>query len=326
MKNKLSPHALTGMAFLILCLATACSPKLNFQAKHVVFISAEEEYRSEESLPMLARILKRETGAKVSFCFSVDSLGFINPNNAQSIQGLEQLQQADLVVIFARFRAIPPEQLKYITDYVESGRPIVGLRTSTHTFLYKDDPTRQHLNNDWPAKVFGQQWITHHGHFDDGKNPLTDVTLNASQATHPILRGVAPFQAYSWLYHVDGGAWRLQGDCTPLLTGHSLKSQHALDGKLDQFPLTNPVAWTKTYTGASGKTARVFFTTLGHPYDFRDPSMRKLVLNGMVWALGAEQLLPRRGMSAKTGKKYAPGNSGFGERYRKGVRAGEVME
>ena len=306
----------------ILFLASSCSRKLDFRSKHIVFVSGEEEYRSEESFPMIAKILERETGAKVSFCFSVDSAGYIDPNNTKHIAGLEKLKDAHLMVIFARFRALPPAELKYITDYVESGKPVIGLRTSTHAFLYQEDGLK-HMNNEWPTKVFGQQWITHHGHFEDGNKPLTSVYF-ANKIMQPILRGVKPFDAYSWLYHVDGGEWKLQGDCNTLLQGKSLKSNHEMEGNLEKFPLTNPVAWTKAYTTQSGKSSKVFFTTLGHPYDFKDVSMRRLLLNSIFWALDAENKIPENGVNAKPVDKYEPSNSGFGQKYKKGVKLGEI--
>ena len=302
----------------IIFFMTSCSRKIDLRTKHIVFISGEEEYRSEESLPMMAKILNRETGAKVSICYSVDSLGFINPNISDNITGLERLKTADLMIVFARFRALPPERLKYIIDYVDSGKPIIGMRTSTHAFLYKNDSSLFHFNNEWPVKIFGQQWITHHGHFDDGKYPLTSVTLN--QEAHPILRGVLPFDAYSWLYHVDGGGWRLQGDCSILLTGKSLKSSHQMEGNLSKYPLSNPVAWTKTYIGNQGHTARVFFTTLGHAYDFKNTSMRKLLLNSILWALGYENQIPQNGVRSKPEGNYSPNNSGFGDKYKKYIK------
>src|SRR5437763_1045756 len=79
---------------------------------------------------------------------------------------------------------------------------------------------------------------------------LTDVTINPSFKDHPVLRGVQPFRAYSWLYHVEGGGDRLSGDCQRLLIGRALKTSH--ETKLDRFPMTNPVAWTKTSTAGSG--------------------------------------------------------------------------
>lgn len=318
MTNRISWLAPLTFILSILFLASSCSRKLDFRSKHIVFVSGEEEYRSEESFHMIAKILERETGAKVSFCFSVDSAGYIDPNNTKHIAGLEKLIDADLMVIFARFRSLPQDELKYITDYVESGKPIIGLRTSTHAFLYQDDSLK-HMNNEWPTKVFGQQWITHHGHFEDGNKPLTSVYF-ANKMMQPILRGVKPFDAYSWLYHVDGGEWKLNGDCQILLQGKSLKSNHEMEGNLDKFPLTNPVAWTKTYKTKSGKTSKVFFTTLGHPYDFKDASMRKLLLNSIFWALDAENKIPENGVNSEPFDIYQPSNSGFGQKYKKGVK------
>jgi type 1 glutamine amidotransferase len=181
--------------------------------------------------------------------------------------------------------------------------------------MYKKNTTMQHLNNEWPTKVFGQQWITHHGHFDDNQYPLTSVYIKEGANT-PILNGVQPFQAYSWLYHVDGGKWKINPNTQPFLEGKTLKSQHEKNGKLGEYPPTQPVAWTNAYTGKSGKTARVFFTTLGHPKDFKEVSMRKLALNGIYWALGLEHKIPKEGVNADIVGSYEPNDSGFGEKFK----------
>ncbi len=287
----------------------------------IVFVTGDDEYRSEESMPMLAAILERELGAETVVGYALDSAGYINPTNLYHISRLDELADADLMVLFTRFRQLPAAQAKLITDYAESGRPMVGFRTATHAFRYVEekDSAMMELNDDWPSRVFGQQWITHHGHFEDGHGRLTDVNLIEGQENSPILRGVEPFEAYSWLYHVDGGDWELSGDSAPLLTGHSLRSTHEAEGRLEQFPLDNPVAWTKTYTGSSGTPARVFFTTLGHPYDFREEAMRKLALNGIYWALGREADIPENGVAAEVVGTYDPSNSGMGDAYRAGV-------
>lgn len=305
--------------FSLSILFSCGSEKESTEKPKVVFVIGDEEYRSEESMPMLAKILKREMDAEISLCFSVDSAGYIDPNRLDHIEGLEALEDADLMVMFARFRELPPQEVKYILDYAESGRPMVGFRTSTHTFLYKNDTTQKELNNEWPTKVFGQQWITHHGHFEDGHGKLTEVSILPG-TNSPILNGVNPFEAYSWLYHVDGGDWKLSGDSKPLLEGQSLKSNHEMNGDLDKYPLTNPVAWTKTYTGSSGKPSRVFFTTLGHPYDFKIEEMRKLALNGIYWALGMENEIPENGVNADFTEPYEPNNSGFGNEYKTGIK------
>lgn len=283
---------------------------------HIVFVIGDEEYRSEESMPMLAQIVNRELGAKITLCYSVDSMGIIDPNRLDHIEGLEALETADLMVMFTRFRELPPNELKHIISYAESGRPMVGFRTSTHAFYYGEDSTMSHMNNIWPTKVFGQQWITHHGHFDDGANPLTEVSLIDGKK-HPILIGLEAFEAYSWLYHVDGGDWKLYGDSNPLLFGRSLKSRHEMNGNLDKYPLKNPVGWTKSYTGESGKTAKIFFTTLGHPYDWENENMRRLAINGIYWAL--DQDVPTK-VNVDFVDKFEPNNSGFGQKFKPGMR------
>jgi type 1 glutamine amidotransferase len=289
-------------------------------AQHVVFVTGDEEYRSEESMPMLARILARDYGFDVTVLYSLDPEGIIDPNETGNIPGLAALESADLMVMFTRFRALPDSQLRHIVEYAESGRPMVGFRTSTHAFRYPDDSDHLDMNEEWPRRVFGQKWIVHHGHFEDGGRPLTAVEPVAWRTAHPILNGVQPFEAYSWLYHVDGGGDELYGDSRPLLVGRALRSNHAEEDRLDRYPLVNPVAWTKSHTGRSGRTARVFFTTLGHPYDFRDESMRKLALNGILWALGEEERIPEDGARAEIVGEYEPNNSGFGERYKQNMR------
>ena len=319
----LYPFSLSLISFMLSCTTESLPNNPEPNPPYIVFVTGDEEYRSEESMPMLARILERELGARTEVLYAVDSAGYIDPNRLDHIAGLAALDSADLMVLFTRFRALPPEEAEYITAFAESGRPMVGFRTTTHAFRYTEDSSMMHLNEEWPTKVFGQQWITHHGHFDDGRNPLTAVTPRPEKTDHPILNGVEPFEAYSWLYHVDGGDWELSGDSDPLLIGHSLKSGHEMEGRLDQYPLTNPVAWTKTYAGTQGDTARVFFTTLGHPYDFTLAPMRKLALNGIYWALGREADIPGEGVDPTIEGSYAPNNSGFGDKFKAGRLAEE---
>ena len=309
-------RSLSAICLYLFCTATLAAQEA--EPPYIVFVTGDEEYRSEESMPMLARILERDYGFEVSVCFALNSEGIIDPNVLDNIAGLNRLEDADMMVMFTRFRALPDSQAQFILDFAESGKPMAGFRTATHAFLYRDDSTRAHLNNEWPTKVFGQQWITHHGHFADGTAPLTRVEVIEDMQTHPVLQGVTGFDAYSWLYHVHGGEHELYGDSEPLLQGTALRSNHANNNRLDRFPLSNPVAWTKTYTGTSGKSARVFFTTLGHPYDFKDESMRRLALNGILWALDHE--IPDGGADPKLAAPYEPNNSGFGDKFKPNLR------
>ncbi len=110
------------------------------QGKHIVLVSGDEEYRSEEGLPQLAKILAERHGFECTVLFAIDPAdGTINPNQSDNIPGLEALDSADLLVMLIRFRNLPEDQMKHIVDYVESGKPVIGLRTATHAFAPKTD-------------------------------------------------------------------------------------------------------------------------------------------------------------------------------------------
>jgi type 1 glutamine amidotransferase len=252
---------------------------------YIVFVTGDCEYRSEISMPMLASILEKHHGMKCTVCYAVDETGAKKPKSLQRIQGLEALKNADLAVFFLRYRQLPAEQLQLIIDYVESGRPCVGFRTTTHAFRYPSGDEAR-WNDNFGRDVFGQKWISHHGH-----DSSTKVAL--AVADHPAVRGVAPeFFCRSWLYQVAP----LVGDCQTLAIGQAVKGERP-DGQL--FGKANPVAWTKTY-----RSGRVFFTTLGHPRDFEHEAVRKLALNGVFWALGKEDAIPKSGVKADPVEPY----------------------
>lgn len=313
--------------FAVIAFATSAFAQEN---PKIVFLTGDEEYRSEESMPMLARILRRDFDFDVSVGFSVDEHGYIDVNATESLTGTEELADADLMVLFLRFRRPDEATFQRVLDFLETGKPVVAFRTSTHAFRFETgsewaawgsqpDPTYIHSfgDGDLTRELVGQKWITHHGHFDDGHDPLTKVFLDVEAADHVILNGVTPFKAYSWLYHVEGGGDTVAGDPGFLLRGTSLRSNHAANGNLDKYPLTNPVAWTKTHNWGE-KPARVFTTTLGHPYDFRIPAMRRFALQGILWAVGREDLIPAEGVNTDPVGDYAPNNSGFGDKYKPG--------
>jgi len=108
------------------------------EGKHIVLVAGDDEYRSEESMPMLAKILSSHHGFKTTVLFPIDpNTGDVVPNYQNNIPGLEQLASADLVIVLIRFRELPDAQAKYLEDYLLAGKPIIGLRTSTHGFAYQ---------------------------------------------------------------------------------------------------------------------------------------------------------------------------------------------
>jgi len=280
--------------FVLFCLGLLFVPFVFAQERpNVVFVTGDDEYRSEITMPMIARILEQRHDFDTEVVYAVNPrTGERDPKYQLNIEGLEALQNADLAVFYIRFRALPKEQITWILNYVNSGKPIVGLRTSTHSFLYKGGPY-QKWNDQFGIDIFGQKWITHHGH-----QSTTEVMINDENAGHPILNGVQDeYHGDSWLYHVEP----IAGDYTPLLMGKAIDSNK--EGQLDQYPLVQPVAWTKHYESDTGK-ARVFFTTLGHPGDFEKESMRKLLINGIYWALSMEGQIPPEGSNAVPVQPY----------------------
>ena len=124
------------------------------KGKHVVLVSGDEEYRSEEALPQLAKILATRHGFKCTVLFAIGKDGTIDPNRNDNIPGLEALRSADLMIIATRFRNLPDDQMKEVVDYVESGRPIIGMRTATHAFNLAGQDLRQvHLEQQGMARA-----------------------------------------------------------------------------------------------------------------------------------------------------------------------------
>jgi len=168
------------------------------KGSRVVLVSGDEEYRSEEALTQLARILATHHGFACTVLYPIDpATGEISPNEQTNIPGLEALRQADLLVIATRFRNLPDEQMKEIDDYLRAGKPVVGLRTATHAF--KIPPDRAFARYSWDNKtpnftegfgrqVLGETWINHHGHH--GKESTRGIVAPDAK-DHPILKGIA---------------------------------------------------------------------------------------------------------------------------------------
>ena len=279
------------------------------KGKNIVLISGDEEYRSEEMMPQLAKILSVYHGFRCTVLFAIDPKdGTINPNEADNIPGLEALDSADLVVMLIRFRDLPDDQMKHIVDYVESGRPILGLRTSTHAFQLKTSHTYAQYNWNAPdggfgRRVLGETWINHHG--QHGKQSTLGI-LNPTEANHPILKGIHDRELWSTtdVYQVR---LPLPGDSRTLVFGQVLSGIAGPKEPPIAGPVNDPmmpIAWVKTYTGTSGKTARVFTTTLGTSEDLLTEANRRLLVNACYWALGLESKIKSTSNVSLVGKYH----------------------
>jgi len=261
------------------------------RGKRVVLIAGDQEYRSEESIPALAQILAERHGFHCTVLFSVNpQTGRIDPNTIDNIPGLEALRRANLVVLFARWLELPDEQMKEIIDYTESGRPIVALRTSTHPFNYQKHPAspyakysynNKQFSGGYGRQVLGETWIAHYGAH---QKQSTRGVIVPGMEKHPILRGVRDLWGESDVYEISA----LSGDSQPIVMGQVLTSMDPASAP-DPTKKLMPVAWTKTYTGTSGKSDRIFTTTMGHVMDFRNEGFRRMMVNACYWAVGLEK-------------------------------------
>lgn len=291
--------------------------------KTIVLIAADDEYRSEELIPALAKILATRHGFTCTVLFAIDpETGTIDPSRKDNIPGLEALEDADLLVLFARFRQLPDDQMKRFMDYVESGRPIVALRTSTHAFNYgrSDSPyarltwTSREPKGGFGRLVLGETWVNHYGRHNVQS---TRGVPAEGMADHPILRGVTEIWGPSDVYEVT----TLSGDSQPIVMGEVLEGMNPTDAPVADKPAL-PIAWTKTYTGESGKAARVFTTTMGHAGDFANAGVRRMLVNACYWALGMEDQIPAESNVELVGP-YDPTPIGEGG-FRKGVTPSDL--
>ncbi|HEX2973016.1 MAG TPA: ThuA domain-containing protein, partial [Tepidisphaeraceae bacterium] len=261
----------------------AASPLLVYEGqegpgkgKHIVLVSGDDEYRSEESLPQLAKILAFQHGFKCTVLFAINpQTGEIDPATMDNIPGLEQLKTADLMIMFLRFRDLPDEQMKQILDYTNAGKPIIALRTSTHAFNFVKHKTYARWswqnNGGFGRAVFGETWIAHYG---DHQKESTRGLIAPDMVNHPIVQGCQDIWGPSDVYALT----TLNGDCQPLILGQVLSGMNPSDKpNPNKKPL--PVAWIKTYPGDQGKTSRIFTTTMGHVEDLKSEGFRRLLVN-----------------------------------------------
>jgi len=235
---------------------------------HIVFVTGDHEYSSEETMPLIAAELEKHYGMRVTALKAHP-----DENAEENIPGLEALDKADAGVFFLRWRRLPPNQLEHIRKYLDAGKPVVAFRTTTHAFNYPKGHELEKWNR-FAADYLGGPPGWGNGHYHYGHKSSTDVSVIPAAANDPILTGVdKSFHVRSWLYHVLPNY--PPADAKRLLMGRAVDPDR-------KDAVENPVAWTwKNKAGG-----RVFVTTLGHPEDFQVESVERLVINAIHWAAG----------------------------------------
>lgn len=291
--------------------------------RRVVLLAGDEEYRSEESLPMLGRLLAERHGFRCTVLFSHDPDGALNPNRVESLGRPEAIDQAELLVLGLRFRRWPDAVMARFDAAMRRGVPVVALRTSTHAFQLKEGPYLRY--NRFGPDVLGAGWLTHWGHH---AHEGTRAVAESGAEGHPVLRGVGVIFADTDVYEAYPPA-----DATVLLRGRVLAGmdpggpestqvkKRSTDGV--KQPVNNPamaVAWTRELAREGGVRQRVFCTTMASASDLADANLRRLVVNAIHWGLGLE--VPAKA-DVEPAVPYQPGRYAFNG-FRKGVRAEDL--
>ena len=289
------------------------------RGKHIVLITADQEYRSEQSLPMMAKVLSKHHGFDTTVLFGVNEKGEVDPTmpvypkkgkeaefKSHNIPGLEHLAKADALIIITRLLTLPMEQQKLIVSYLDSGKPIIALRTANHGFRgnlpYEMNGKKVNFGRD----ILGGAFMGHHGrwHADSTRGTVVEELKD-----HPIVKGVKDIWGPSDVYRTYKEGTSLPEDCTALVWGQPLMGR-----SYDDEPNTKkeplPVAWFKNWKTTTGKNARVFHTTMGSGKDLESAGLRRMVINAAYWGLGLEEKISPTSSVDYVGE-YKPLASGF---------------
>jgi hypothetical protein len=288
------------LSLLLATSAMALAAPLTFEGtegpgkgKHIVFIANDHEYRSEETCPLIAKILAKHHGFKCTVLFGVDDNGHIKAGGAP-IPDIEVLKEADLLFFYTRFMTLPDDQADALVAYFERGGPTIGLRTSTHCFNGQKGKWAK-LNFNYSGEdylgglgeqVYGNTWHKERGQDHYGQNHQKGSRMSPiAGVTHPIFTGVTPFHAYSGAY-----SSRPPAGSTPLLQVEVLDTFEPGD-KLQEGKEAVNAGWARDfYVAPSGekKEARVVYSSFGASEDLKDESARRFLINSTYWALGLE--------------------------------------
>jgi len=230
------------------------------QRKRLVLLLAEEEYHTPSTVPPFAvEALGRD--------FKIDTVLW-DKHGGHTLTGLSALDHADVVLMSFWRRALPKHQLDKIRQYIAAGKPLVAIRTTSHGFATRDGKAPPD-HDQWPdfdRAVLGGRYHGHHG--NHGQDEATTTYVWVPDGTeHPILSGIepGPRRTASWLYKMS-----------PLAP----TTKVLMMGRVGKREPQEPVAWTNVSPGGG----RVFYTSLGHPDEFKDPQFRRLLRNATYWA------------------------------------------
>lgn len=264
----------------------------------MVLLAGDEEYRSEEALPMLAKILSTRHGFDTTLLFSHAEDGTIDPKAGGTLGGAEALDSADALVMSLRFRHWNDETMERFVATVNRGVPMVALRTSTHLFNFPANSRWRNYSWNGPEggfgkRILGETWISHWGKH---KAEATLGVIEPGQEGHAILSGVHEVVGDSDVYEVyppEDATILMRGlvlagmeKGTPPAEHEKTRRSDGQTQKVNDPPM--PIAWTREVPNEAGGTNKVMTMTAGAATDLLSEDLRRMVVNGVFWGLGIE--------------------------------------
>ena len=294
------------------------------KGKHIVLLAGDEEYRSEEAMPALGKILSQRHGFKCTVLFSTEADGTINPDAGASLTNPGALDSADAIVMLLRFRKWNDAALAKFDAAMKRGVPVIALRTSTHAFAGIETSSpfaawNWNQEGGWGKKVLGETWVSHWGKH---KFEATRGVVEPANASDPILRGVTDVFGTTDVYEVplpDDAKVLMRGLVLAGMTPESapLETKKTNVKKVEQGinDPAMPIAWTRVLKNEAGTENKIFCTTMGAATDLPNEGVRRMIVNGVFWGLGLE--VPEKAEVDFVGE-FKPTVYGF-KGYQKGV-------
>lgn len=264
-------------------------------------------------------MLSTQHGFDCTVLFSQDPAkpGIVNPNYTQNIPGLNALENADLLILFTRFRALPDSQMQYFENYLLSGKPIIGIRTATHAFHFKDSLSNfknwgnyfnaedSEWNGGFGKLVLGNNWYTHHGHH---KHQSTRGVFANNENLHPILSGIKDGTIWG-ATDVYGIPFPFLEEIQPIVLGQVVNRAEEFNEEdlffgmkeTDQEIATEnpasknkynpndpmmPIIWEKPYKLSGGKKGKSITSTIGASSDLLNEPLRRVFVNSTYYLTG----------------------------------------
>lgn len=259
---------LKSYIFICMFLIYSCMPSKADERPTLLMIIAEDEYETETLLPEFAVQFLADD-------FNVIDLHGSEIRSDEIVDLEDHINEANVLLISMRRRPLKESQTELIREYLKTGKPLVAIRTTSHAFATRSG---EGPGVEWPGfdpEILGGNYAGHHGNrgkHEDNPAKTTFIWPVYENRNHPVLKGINPdeaIEAWSWLYKV-----RPLEESTEVL----------MEGRVGNLLPTEPVVWTNIHPGGG----KVFYTSKGHHYDFREKWFQRLLRNGIYWAAGLE--------------------------------------